>query len=99
MIPHMRPGVWNGDNLDQVIDLERPVKITGHLFFDASHQPCNGSTPVGSDPRRITEWEIHPIYTFDVCKFDAVSQCDSKNPSAWQPLSNAAGITLEEELD
>ena len=99
MIPHLRPGVWNGDNLDQVIDLDRPVKVTGHLFFDASHQPCKGSTPVGSDPRRITEWEIHPIYSFEICKFDAVSQCDANKASDWQPLSKAAGITLEEELD
>jgi len=99
MIPHLRPGVWNGDNLDQLIDLERPVKVTGHLFFDASHQPCKGATPVGSDPRRITEWEIHPIYSFEVCKFDAVGRCDVNKTSAWEPLSKAAGVSLEEELD
>jgi hypothetical protein len=99
MIPHLRPAVWNGDNLDQVIDLERPVKVTGHLFFDASHQPCKGSTPVGSDPRRVTEWEIHPIYSFEICKFDAISQCDASKASDWQPISKAAGINLEAEFD
>lgn len=99
MIPHLRPGVWNLDNLSQVIDLERPVRIMGPLFYDGSHEPCTGATPHGSDPRRIAEWEIHPIYTFEVCKFDAVNKCDPDKASSWQPLSKANDITLEQEVE
>jgi len=99
MIPHLRPGIWNMDALTQVMDLQRPVRVSGHLFFDGSHEPCRNGTPVGSDPRRIAEWEIHPIYTFEVCTFDAVSKCDPDKPSFWQPLSKANGVNLQEEIE
>jgi hypothetical protein len=39
------------------------VRVTGQLFFDASHSPCvNGH---GGPPRRSI-WEIHPVYAIDV---------------------------------
>ena len=97
MIPHLRPGIWNKDNLDQVIDLDRPVRILGQLFFDASHERCKNGVPHGSDPRRATVWEIHPVYTFEVCKFDDLRRCDPGKPSNWQPLSQAAGVNTKEE--
>jgi hypothetical protein len=96
-IPHFRPAVWDVSTLNQVIDLERPVRVTGHLFFDASHEPCRDGKPVGSDPRRIAGWEIHPIYTFEVCKFDDIKKCTAANKSAWQPMSSATGIDLSED--
>jgi hypothetical protein len=99
MIPHLRPGIWNMDALTQVMGLQRPVRVTGHLFFDGSHEPGRNGTPVGSDPRRIAEWEIHPIYTFEVCTQDAVNKCDPDKPSLWQPLSKATGVSLMEEID
>jgi hypothetical protein len=97
MIPHLRPGVWNRDNLDQVIDLDRPVRILGQLFFDASHEPCEKGAAHGSDPRRATVWEIHPVYTFEVCKFDDLRRCDPGKPSNWQPLSQAAEVDVKDE--
>jgi hypothetical protein len=36
-------------------------------MFDASHVPCKNGAPVGSNPRRVSLWEIHPIYSFEVC--------------------------------
>ena len=97
MIPHLRPEVWNNDNLDQVIELGRPVRVTGQLFFDASHRPCEGNTPGGGDPARLTSWEIHPIYTFEVCKFDTLQKCDATKQSSWQPLSKAQGVNINDE--
>jgi hypothetical protein len=88
--------VWNNDNLDQVIDLERPVRITGQLFFDGSHVPCKDGEPVGSNPRRLSVWEIHPIYHLDVCKFETLQKCDPAKATAWQPLSRANGVEVEE---
>ena len=39
------------------------VRVTGQLFFDASHTPCvNGH---GGPPRRSI-WEIHPVYAIEV---------------------------------
>lgn len=98
-IPHARPATWDVPTLSQVIDIERPVRVTGHLFFDASHQPCRNGTPVGSDPRRITEWEIHPVYTFEVCKFADITKCSATSRAAWQPVSNVDSIDLENESD
>lgn len=96
MIPHLRPAVWNSDNLDQVTDLERPVRITGQLFFDGSHVPCKDGEPVGTNPRRISVWEVHPIYKFEVCKFDTLQKCDPAKASVWQPLSHADGVQVGE---
>lgn len=97
MIPHLRPEVWNNDTLDQVIDLARPIRVTGQLFFDASHRPCEGSTPGQGDPARLTSWEIHPIYTFEVCKFDTLQKCDASKQSNWQPLSKTQGVNVNDE--
>ncbi|MGB7620956.1 MAG: hypothetical protein WBN92_01275, partial [Terriglobia bacterium] len=40
---------------------------TGQLFFDSSHTPCQDGSEIPGDPRRVSLWEIHPIYRFDVC--------------------------------
>ncbi len=39
------------------------VRITGQLFFDASHAPCGKRC--GNSPRRSI-WEIHPVYLIEV---------------------------------
>ena len=39
------------------------VRVTGQLFFDASHSPCKNGH--GGPPRRSI-WEIHPVYAIDV---------------------------------
>src|ERR1051326_4870069 len=57
MTPHLRPDVWNGDNLNQVIRLGRPVRITGQLFFDGSHEPCKNGLAQTGDPVRRSVWE------------------------------------------
>lgn len=59
--PHFRPTSWTPSNLNK---LTAPVRITGQLFFDASHKPCaNGKT---ENPQRRAVWEIHPVYSIDV---------------------------------
>jgi hypothetical protein len=45
-------------------NLDRPLRITGQMMFDGSHRPCaNGS----GSPKRVSVWEIHPVYASDVC--------------------------------
>jgi hypothetical protein len=58
-----------------------PYRITGQLFFDASHPPCPCGTPCGSNPLRSSVWEIHPIYNIEVCK--AGKPCDENNDDDW----------------
>lgn len=76
MIPHWRPASWYWTNLK---DLQgSTVRITGQLFFDASHHPC-GPHKRSSDPDRFTVWEIHPVYTVLV-------KDEAETGTIWQPL-------------
>jgi hypothetical protein len=65
--PHWRSESW--DNLD-TYEFSTRVRITGPLFFDASHKPCvlgpSGSVQGRANPARFTNWEIRPVYAIDV---------------------------------
>ena len=67
MSPHHRPEVWNKSNLLKVAGRHAQVRVTGQLFFDSSHSPCQDGASVSGDPKRASLWEIHPIYKLDVC--------------------------------
>jgi hypothetical protein len=84
--PHFRPDAWTKDNLLGVG--ARPVRITGQLFFDASHKPCSNGQ--GAAPQRISLWEIHPVYAVDVCRNRKLSSCDPKDDSKWEALDSWA---------
>jgi len=81
MSPHFRPEAWSELAGMQI---GRPVRITGPLFFDSSHQPCHDG--VRPNPKRISVWEIHPIYQFEVCKDKTLAACDVRKNSQWIPL-------------
>jgi len=51
------------------------LRLTGPLFYDASHQPCvfaGGKVVERHSPERRSIWEIHPIYRIEV--YDAVKR-------------------------
>jgi hypothetical protein len=81
MIPHHRPDTWTADNVQAVVSSKVQVRVTGQLFFDSSHFPCEDGGGVGDNPKRISLWEIHPIYQFEVCSFQ-----DCSSGSGWVPL-------------
>jgi len=85
MIPHHRPATWTEQNVTKVANKKLPVRVTGQLFFDSSHSPCQKGTSVPGDPKRISLWEVHPLYEFDVCP-----QGGCSNGNGW--------VTLEEFL-
>jgi hypothetical protein len=92
MSPHFRPEAW--DKLPG-LELGRPVRITGPLFFDSSHQPCrNGKRP---NPKRISVWEIHPVYQLEVCKNKSMTTCKVGVNSQWIPLDQWLESEEEEE--
>ena len=70
-------------------DLLRPLRIKGQLMFDASHVTCNGNTPSKGQPPRRSGWEIHPVYSIEVCKFTTLQSCrfDQETVGLWTPLS------------
>jgi hypothetical protein len=93
MSPHHRPDLWTADNLNKVAQAQAMVRVTGQQFFDSSHVPCLNGAAVGSNPKRISVWEIHPTYEFEVCTADCtraeewisldqwVSQYQSNDPA------------------
>lgn len=83
MSPHYRPPEWTPENLNTLTD--RPVRITGQLFYDGSHTPCTDrSRP---NPKRVSLWEIHPVYSVDVCSESTLEDCSSA-AAQWTPLSD-----------
>jgi len=93
--PHFRPITWaqigTFEKFDKVtkknvVDPQiasrlqaHPYRITGQLFFDASHSPCPCGT--NCNPSRSSDWEIHPIYNIEVCK--AETSCNVNADSDW----------------
>lgn len=88
--PHFRPGTWQPDHLNALG--RHPVRLSGQLFFDGSHRPCaNGR----GSPRRVSVWEIHPVYGVDVCRNETLKSCDANDESKWVPLES--WLNLEDE--
>jgi len=94
MSPHFRPAAWKviagikpKDKATKPLALSQyPVRITGQLFFDASHRLCAAGVPTSGNPARQSLWEIHPVYTADVCSNKTLSACKVDDDSVWTPL-------------
>ncbi len=87
MIPHFRPDSWTPENLNHIRDLRLPVRVTGHLFFDSSHTPCVGTkSPGPGHPLRVSVWEIHPVYKFEVCRNRTKASCPEGDTAVWLDL-------------
>jgi len=79
MSPHYRPTNWTPAKLNA---LGKPVRIKGQLFFDNSHAICTASS--SPNPKRASLWEIHPVYSIEVCKSADLNECrNSTDPSEW----------------
>jgi hypothetical protein len=94
IIPHFRPAIWQVKFLEKVMG--RPVRVTGHLFFDASHRPCRTDKDKVS-PKRASVWEIHPVYAIDVCLNKSLSGCPVTNDSKWLALHEWLNQEQEED--
>ncbi len=71
------PGLLKRRVIDHLEHGARPLKVrlTGPLFYDASHRPClfsAGKVTERHSPERRSIWEIHPIYRIEV--YDANAQ-------------------------
>jgi hypothetical protein len=85
MIPHYRPSGWTDKNLSAI--KQHPVKVRGPLFFDDSHTPCTATSR--PNPKRASLWEIHPVYSLQVCRLLDLDQCrNSTNASDWVALED-----------
>lgn len=68
----------------EIIPHFRPLK--GHLFFDGSHHPCGDPNMTSHDPLRRSDWEIHPVYSIDVCSNTTLASCGVSTESVWTPF-------------
>src|SRR6266511_7386 len=60
---------WRGNTRTQIVNVQKhPIRLRGHLFFDGSHHPCGDPNMTNRDPLRRSNWEIHPVYSMDVCR-------------------------------
>lgn len=86
--PHSRPDKWDSHTL--LLAQAHPFRFTGQLMYDAAHRPCSGDPlkPAAMAPKRISSWEIHPVYDIDVCKKKSLQNCKADDPDAWTPLSD-----------
>jgi len=80
MSPHHRPPEWSAQNLNKLAGSHTPIRVTGQLFFDSSHSPCENGQASAGNPKRFSLWEIHPIYKFEVC----TGNCDAGG--SWMSL-------------
>jgi hypothetical protein len=87
MSPHFRPKGWKSTAVDGVGD--HPIRVRGQLFFDSSHQPCRGKKR--ASPARRSVWEIHPVYSLDVCIKTDIEQCRSGPEDDWIPIESWMG--------
>jgi hypothetical protein len=68
-------------------NLQRPIRVRGQLMFDASHYSlCQNGSPTAGNPARRAGWEIHPIYSIDVCKLKTLASCSVDDESKMVPL-------------
>lgn len=91
VIPHFRPDIFKARFLARIAARNTPVRISGQLFFDAAHRPCEGTVPQDSSVRGSL-WEIHPVYSIDVCKHKTLQQCPAASEAAWVPLDQSIGM-------
>lgn len=81
--PHYRPPGWTDKKLLKA-SAGHPVRIKGQLFFDGSHTPCSGTSR--PNPKRISVWEIHPVYSVEICSERSIALCQS-SAARWTRLN------------
>jgi hypothetical protein len=83
IIPHRRPLNWtHGDatnRLDQSI-----VRVTGQLFLDSRHSVNRTSPSSCPTPKRMSLWEVHPVYAMEICKRGTLTECKADDDSVWK---------------
>jgi hypothetical protein len=84
MIPHYRPSSWTKTALAR-LGKTTLVRVSGQLMFDGSHKVCDDPKRANTDPKRVSDWEIHPVYKFEVCVKRSGDRC-----SSWQDFSDWA---------
>jgi hypothetical protein len=94
--PHFRPTEWEllgnieakNKTTKPAAITQFPIRVTGQLFFDASHKLCTNGQEVSGNPARQSAWEIHPVYQVDVCREKTLTGCAPDNADVWIPIKD-----------
>jgi hypothetical protein len=82
--PNRKNQSWSKDKLKSIWAQQLPVRIQGRLFFDNEHVPkTDRAAENGTNPKRFSTWEIHPITSFEVCTSSTCS-----DTSGWKALED-----------
>ena len=86
MIPQLgHPIGWDSTTLAHVKAHQFQVLVVGGLTYDNEHLVNDDPAhPNGTQPKRISLWEIHPITEFYVCE---QTSCDPGQHTAWTTLT------------
>ena len=87
VIPHLRPAALERASLNTLKNAQ-VVRVSGQLFFDASHHACKNNRPGSGDPARASSWEIHPVYDIKVCKKSTIAECSADDASLWDAIQH-----------
>lgn len=83
--PNRKSKDWNLTKLTAIQEKQLPVKIQGRLFYDNEHVPNPDGTH-GTNPLRISVWEIHPLGAFFVCPSGSCTKsADWMALEKWKP--------------
>src|SRR5947209_4668011 len=93
MSPHFRPAAWTPDNIMKA-SAGHPIRVRGHLFYDGSHSPCTATSR--PNPKRASLWEVHPVYSFEVCSQQTIAECQG-NTAEWTPLEKVFASESDEQ--
>lgn len=93
MSPHFRPAAWTPDNIMKA-SAGHPIRVKGHLFYDGSHSPCTATSR--PNPKRASLWEVHPVYSFEVCSQQTIAECQA-NGAEWTPLEKVFSSESDEQ--
>jgi hypothetical protein len=93
--PHFRPPEWTDDNLNHFHD--HLFRFTGQLFLDTSHKACGPGSSKGCAPKRISVWEVHPVYAIEICESTDASTCEANGTDGWESLEEF--LATENEPD
>ena len=89
IIPHERPSDWSPTNLNQFRD--HRFRFTGQLFLDTSHKVCTAADGKHCGPKRISLWEIHPVYAIEICTSKKAGKCKPDQDDGWEPFDEFVG--------
>jgi hypothetical protein len=89
MIPQLaHPMGWDAATLRKLKTQQLQVLVIGGLTYDNEHLTNDDPAhPNGTQPKRFSLWEIHPITAFYVCE---AATCNANNHQEWTTLTTWA---------